>query len=149
MIRQRLATDATVDEAVTGAPRVDYLAERAGMKKGLAIGAAVVGVLIGIALLLPEKAPTTFSGEVENYSVENSSSLAVFILVTNEGDVASNWECLVGAHDPSRTYNGFELLSSFDPLAAGETMRYNGSVSISNEGATFVDEVTIADCEAN
>jgi hypothetical protein len=119
------------------------------MKKGLAIGAAVVGVLIGIALLLSEKAPTTFSGEVESYSVENPSSLAVSILVTNEGDVASNWECLVGAHDPSRSYNGFELLTSFESLGAGKTMRYDGSLSISNEGAAFVDEVTVRDCEAN
>jgi hypothetical protein len=68
--------------------------------------------------------------------------------MTNNGTKAENWECTVRASDPSGAYSGWDILSSTSPLGAGESDRYGGSLTITNEGAAYVTDVTLEDCGA-
>lgn len=94
----------------------------------------------------PRPSASSFSGRVVDYFAENPASLAVVIEMTNRGTAAGNWECTVSASDSSGAYHGFDILSSLEPLSAGETKQYNGSIVITNEGAIYVTEVEMRDC---
>lgn len=108
-------------------------------KNWLIIGSAVVALIIVGVIFggtnsggssnngTPRPSATSFSGRVVDYFPENPASLIVVIEMTNRGTAAGNWECTVTASDSSGAYHGFDILSSLQPLSAGETKQYNGS----------------------
>lgn len=92
---------------------------------------------------ISDEGPTsTFTAEVTNYRPANPASIQVFVITTNTGEETATPTCNVEASDPSGAYSGFDGFE-LDPIAPGAHQRWNGFVTIENEGAQFVTDVKV------
>lgn len=118
----------------------------------------VVAILIVVALLfavcsyiganldeVSEGDSTTYTSEVTNYRAVNPASIQIFVNTTNTGSSEGTPSCTAHASDRSGAYSGFDSFE-LDPIPAGENERWNGYITIENEGASFVTEVSV-ECE--
>lgn len=94
----------------------------------------------------PEPGEAQYRAKVENYYPVNPASLRVVVKVTNYGDAAGVPDCTVRGRDESYSYSGFDIFTLRDPVQPGKYTRFNGVITIENEGAEFVTQVT-AKCE--
>ena len=71
------------------------------------------------------------------------------VRVVNLGTESGNWRCNINASDPSGSYKGVDLLESTIPLSAGESELYDVSLTITNNGAAYITEVTASNCQGS
>jgi hypothetical protein len=90
-----------------------------------------------------------FVGSIADYSAQNPASLQTTVLVQNIGTESGTWRCTIKASDPSGSYRGIDILESTAPLGAGESQLYVANLTITNEGASYVTEVTATDCKSS
>lgn len=93
-----------------------------------------------------ETTAATFAGTPAGWQVVNPASVEVRFDVANTSDVAGVAQCTVRASDDSGTYEGFDYFTT-DRIPAGEQESFRGTLTIENQGAAYVTDMTV-DCEA-
>lgn len=88
----------------------------------------------------------TFEANISNYFAENPAALSFTANVINTSEVSGEFNCYVKATDSSSTYKGSDIFSGDAPLAPQESKIFNGTLTITKEGASWIDDVTI-DCQ--
>jgi ribosomal protein L37AE/L43A len=87
----------------------------------------------------------TFSGDVVSYEPVDVANLMVTFRLTNKGTEAAKGECTIEAHDASRIV-GFDIFSSRQEIAPGDSIIARGAIRIEDEGAFRVRRVEARDC---
>jgi hypothetical protein len=83
----------------------------------------------------------SFSGQVVSIRVINPATVSVDFDVSNMGSGSGEFTCTVNVSDPSGTYRGFDYFT--DNLGPGETQRFTGELTVTNEGAAYADSSSI------
>jgi hypothetical protein len=88
-----------------------------------------------------EKAPIERSYPVEyvRHAVINPATISVAFNVTNDGTQPIKPKCTIRMQDSSGTYKGFDFFDITDAIAANQTKQVVVQLTITNEGAEFVD----------
>jgi hypothetical protein len=92
----------------------------------------------------PTPGAAELRSRVTDFQALNPAALQVFIITRNTGDAPGEASCTVRASDPSGSYSGFDLFDVGE-IGPGDLQRWNGTITIENEGAAFVTDVTV-DC---
>lgn len=79
------------------------------------------------------------------YEAVDAKHLEVTISITNNGSEAAPGQCTVEAHNRFGDF-GFDIFSTEEDIAPGESATGSGFITIQNEGAESVDEVEVKDC---
>lgn len=113
-----------------------------------------VFILVGCFLLLgaitsgskgeqTPKAEAKYEAEVRNYSVADSATLRVDIKVHNVGNAAGKPSCHIEADNGTRAYHGFDRVERTEDLSPDGWWGFAQNITVSNQGAAHVKEVTV------
>src|SRR3989344_8550274 len=95
----------------------------------------------------PETKAAKFSAGLQpgdtSMQVVNPASLRVFLRVENTGDAEGKPECTILANDSSGTYHGSSTLNKTSPVKPGEKWDFATVLTITKEGAQYVNNVKV------
>lgn len=97
----------------------------------------------------PEEKPeaeASYSAEAGLYTAVDPATLKVSVSVENTGDKPGKPSCTVRGSNEGGSYSGFDIFEAEEELQPGEKHNFNALITITNEGARFVDKVS-ADCD--
>ena len=97
----------------------------------------------------PEEKPeseASYNAEAGLYTAVDPATLKVSVSVENTGDKPGKPSCTVRGSNESGSYSGFDIFDAEEELQPGEEHNFNALITITNEGARFVDNVS-ADCD--
>jgi len=77
----------------------------------------------------------------------NPATVSVRFGITNDGTQPITPTCNIKMQDASGTYKGYDIFDITDPIAAGQTKQVVVQLTITKEGAAYVDQF-IGDCTA-
>jgi hypothetical protein len=63
----------------------------------------------------------------------------VVIRVPNHGNQSVTPTCTIELSSPGGAYTGFDSINATNPIAPGGTATYSVSITVTNQGAAFVD----------
>lgn len=106
------------------------------------IGGATVIALVLIALFHGKMRTTatssaTYTAAISSTDVVNPATINVIVDVKNTGSSSGTPDCTVHLTEPGGAYTGFDIFT-LRPLAAGESMSFNGNIVVTHEGASYV-----------
>lgn len=85
--------------------------------------------------------------EYVRHAVINPASVSVVFNVTNDGTQPVKPSCTIRMQDSSGTYKGWDIFEITDEISAGQTRQIVGQLTITKEGANFVDTFS-GECKA-
>jgi hypothetical protein len=88
--------------------------------------------------------PAAYKARVQDFVVIDPADLAVTIRVRNTGHQAGAPTCQVQAQDASYAYYGVDEATLSNPIRAGAFAVYVDNVTITNQGAQYVTQVTVS-----
>lgn len=104
----------------------------------IALGAATSGNKDG-----QPKAAAKYEAAVQDYSVVDPATLRVDIKVHNAGSDAGKPSCHIEADNGTRAYHGFDRVERTEDLGPDQWWGFAQNITVSNEGAEHVKEVTV------
>ena len=102
-----------------------------------------LGLILAAITLTGCGSGTTYTAKVDNYAVVNPADLSVVIEVTNTGSKPGTPSCTIDAQDPSFAYSGVDVATLANPVAPGATTHFADNVTITQQGAQYVTQVTV------
>lgn len=115
---------------------------RAGCILLLAVAAVIAIVVV---VLTSRSGPSaSFRARVADYTVIDPADLAVTIKVTNTGKAAGTPDCTVQASDPSGADSGINEGTMSSAVRPGQTVTTVMQVTITHQGAQYVDQATVS-----
>jgi hypothetical protein len=118
------------------------------LKKALLVILSLVGMLISPISLMTTSAHAAatqsrvYPAKIDGYAAPNPATLAIRFHVYNDGTQPISPSCTIKAQDGSGAYHGFDIFN-LKPMPAGTTINTLGNITITNQGAGFVTQVTI------
>jgi len=79
-----------------------------------------------------------FSATVVDVSALDPGEATVSISVTNSGSKPQIPFCAISLSSPGGAYTGFDQLSTTDAIDSGQSVTMTGTITITNNGATYV-----------
>jgi hypothetical protein len=108
------------------------------------IGALVLAYLVTyFGGLVPEASKTTFMGSVLKIDVVNPATVNVLFQFRNVGSENGIPDCKVKVQDVSGTYSGYDYPIITNEVKPMETISGNMTLTIRNQGASFVTEGSV------
>lgn len=86
-----------------------------------------------------QKVERAYPVNLINYFAIDSDTLSIKFSVTNNGTQTVSPECQIRMRDESGAYRGFNVFY-LEPISAGVTQAIVGTLTITNEGAEYVNE---------
>ena len=116
------------------------------------IGAVFVGLFMSASNSMKksqsakptELKSTSYQAKVMSYDPIDPATLRVRVKVKNIGQSDGKPNCSVNASNPSGSYKGWDVFELDKPITPGSEDYFNGQLVITNEGAAFVDSVTVS-----
>jgi hypothetical protein len=117
-----------------------------GVAGGLIIITAIAGASGGGNTNSEPKRQAKYEAVVENYLVQDPATLTVRVKAHNVGNAPGKPSCTIAADNGTRAYHGFDTFVRETDLGPDEYWGFNGNITITNEGAEHIKEVT-ASCK--
>lgn len=124
--------------------RNNDLLQKHPVKKFLIVVVVVcITVLVAIGLALEyDKPVSSYNARTVSSLVLDPATLNVTIAVDNVGEVKGKPECTVRAQNPSGSYSGWEISAMNNEIAPGDTDSISVNLTISNQGAIYITQIT-------
>jgi len=89
------------------------------------------------------KQEAKYEAVVENYQVQDPATIVVRVKAHNVGSASGKPSCTVTADNGTRAYHGFDTFTREEDLGADGYWGFNGNITITNPGATYIKDVTV------
>lgn len=90
------------------------------------------------------KKEAKFEGVITYYAPINPATLQFTASIKNNGNAPGKFSCTVRGKDASSTYRGYDIFSDDSELQPGSEKNFNGVITITNEGAYYVTDVSVS-----
>ncbi len=90
------------------------------------------------------KGTAKYEATVQSYSVTDPATLRVDVKVHNVGTASGKPSCQITADNGTRAYHGFDRVVRDTDLGADRWWGFAQSITISNQGAEYAKDVTVA-----
>lgn len=117
----------------------------AGVITALGILGIILWIFIGAATseTKPEGPKPSYEASIINYGVVDPATLKAHVKVKNISNVEGKPSCTVNASNNGGAYHGFDIFSTSETLQPGNEVAFNGNITITNEGANYITNVTV------
>lgn len=103
-----------------------------------------VTLLLGTAIMaISDSSKPKYEAKAQNFTVTDPSTLRVDIKVHNVGEVSGKPNCSIEADNGTRSYRGTDRVVSDTELKPDGYWGFAQTLTITNEGAEYVDQVTV------
>ena len=92
------------------------------------------------------KGTAKYMATVQSHSVTDPATLRVDIKVHNVGTASGKPSCQITADNGTRAYHGFDKVVRNTDLGADEWWGFAQNITITNQGAEHIEDVTV-DCK--
>lgn len=79
---------------------------------------------------------------VTNIVPLNPATVKMFFRVENIGKASGTPKCTLDVRDPGYNYTGFTFINAKDPIKPGKYANFTATITVTNEGATYVTRGT-------